>query len=122
MNTIRRVFISHTSEFTKFPENKSFIDAAIAAVIRAGDAPCDMGYFTARDQKPAEYCKEQVKKCDIYVGVIGFRYGSPVRNRPEVSYTELEFEAASETPAKTRLVFVLNEDSSVPHRSFTDMK
>ena len=31
MNKTRRVFISHTSEFAKYPERKSFIDAAIAA-------------------------------------------------------------------------------------------
>ena len=79
MNAARRIFISHTSEFTKFPEKKSFIDAAVAAVNRAGHVPCDMGYFTARDEKPAEYCRELVRKCDVYVGVIGFRYGSPVR-------------------------------------------
>ena len=46
----RRVFLSHTSEFTKYPEKKSFIDAAIAAVNRAGCLPCDMEYFTARDE------------------------------------------------------------------------
>ncbi|MEO8324588.1 MAG: SUMF1/EgtB/PvdO family nonheme iron enzyme [Nitrospirota bacterium] len=111
---IPRVFISHTSEFTKYPEGKTFIDAAIAAVIRAGHVPCDMGYFTARDQQPADYCWQQVRKCDVYVGVIGFRYGSPVRDRPEVSYTELEFEAASDDPAKFRLVFLLDENATVP--------
>ena len=114
MNKTRRVFISHTSEFAKYPERKSFIDAAIAAVNRAKCVPYDMGYFTARDEKPAHYCIERVRDCEVYVGIIGFRYGSPVRDRPDVSYTELEFEAASESPAKTRLVFLLDPTSSVP--------
>ena len=121
MTTTRRVFISHTSEFTKYPEKKSFIDAAIAAVIRAKCLPCDMEYFTARDEKPAQYCIERVRECDVYVGVIGLRYGSPVRDRPEVSYTELEFEAASQVPTKTRLIFLLDPDSSVPVGRFMDM-
>ena len=81
MNQALRVFISHTSEFTKFPEKRSFIDAAVAAVNRAGMVPCDMGYFTARDDKPADYCRKRVRECDVYVGVIGLRYGSPVRDR-----------------------------------------
>jgi hypothetical protein len=114
MGTIHRVFISHTTEFTKYPEGKSFIDAVIAAVNRAGHVPCDMGYFTARDEKSAAYCQEKVRECDVYVGVIGLRYGSPVRDRPEVSYTELEFEAASDDPAKLRLVFLLDENATVP--------
>ena len=120
MNTIRRVFISHTSEFTKFPEKRSFIDAAVAGVVRVGHVPCDMGYFTARDEKPAEYCRDRVRECDVYVGVIGLRYGTPVRDRPEVSYTELEFEAASEAPAKTRLIFVLDPEAEVKVGLFSD--
>ncbi len=118
----RRVFLSHTSEFTKYPEKKSFIDAAIAAVNRAGCLPCDMEYFTARDEKPAQYCIDRVRECEVYVGVIGLRYGSPVRDRPEVSYTELEFEAASQAPTKKRLVFLLDPASSVPVGPFTDLK
>ena len=70
--------------------------------------------------KPAEYCRERVRKCDVYVGVIGFRYGSPVRDRPEVSYTELEFEAACERQRKRDLVFVLDQVAQVPVGLFSD--
>ena len=117
---VRRVFLSHTSEFAKYPEKKSFVDAAVSAVIRAGCVPCDMEYFTARDEKSAQYCINQVRGCDVYVGIIGLRYGSPVRDRSEVSYTELEFEAASLAPAKTRLIFLLDPDALVPASQFTD--
>ncbi|MGZ9146695.1 MAG: DUF4062 domain-containing protein, partial [Nitrospira sp.] len=116
------VFISHTSEFTTYPEKRSFVDAAKAAVNCAGCVPCDMEYFTARDQKPAQYCIDRVRECDVYLGIIGLRYGSPVRDRPEVSYTELEFEAASIAPAKTRLILLLNPDAPVSPSRFTDLK
>jgi tetratricopeptide (TPR) repeat protein len=81
-----------------------------------------MAGFPAADQVTADMCAERVRGCDVYVGMLGTRYGSPVRDRPEVSYTELEFAAATEA-GLDRLVFLLDTDAAdvgIPPKQLID--
>jgi hypothetical protein len=116
------VFISHTSELRDFPAGASYVAAVERAVSACGHVIVDMADFPAADQVPAEQCVDQVRGCDVYVGVLGTRYGSPVRDRPEVSYTELEFETAAKA-GLPRLVFLLDEratDVGIPLLALLD--
>jgi SOS-response transcriptional repressor LexA len=110
----RRVFLSHTSELRDHPTGRSFVAAAEHAVNRARQSVTDMAYFTAREAKPGRYCEEQLERADVYVGIIGFRYGSLVRDDERGrSYVELEFDVATGKNLP-RLVFLLDEEATVP--------
>ena len=107
-----RVFLSHTSELREFPAGASYMAAVERAVSACGHVVVDMADFPAADQVPAQLCRERVRSCDVYVGILGTRYGSPVRDEPGMSYTELEFDAATQA-GLDRLVFVLDTETVV---------
>ena len=106
------MFLSHTSELRRYPPARSFVAAAEQAVSRAGGRS-----WTWRIPRPGGQARGILPRAggpgDVYVGLIGFRYGSPVRDEPELSYTELEFDAATEL-GLPRLVFLLDEDAELP--------
>jgi tetratricopeptide (TPR) repeat protein len=117
------VFVSHTSELREFPGGGSYVAAVERAISACGHVIVDMADFPAANLPPAELCAERVRGCQVYVGVLGTRYGSLVADRPELSYTELEFEAATGA-GLDRLVFVLDtgaENVGIPLDRLIDL-
>ena len=108
----RRVFLSYTSEFGAYPASQSYLAAAKGACNRNDYISDDMSQWSSGVLLPAEMCRERVRGCDVYIGIIGFSYGSPVRDEPGLSYTELEYEEASRCGLPV-LVFLLANDGDM---------
>ncbi len=115
------VFLSYTSELGVFPTDRSYVAVAEEAVLRAGHVPRNMWRFPPSDMPPAQVCRDAVSEADVYVAIVGFRYGSPAPDHPELSYTELEFETAG-TARKPRLIFMLSQQAQGPPEIFTDLR
>lgn len=61
----------------------------------------------ARDRRADRVYLEEVKRCDIYLGLFGYEYGSV--DRKGVSPTEREYDLATKL-RKTRLIYVWGSD------------
>ncbi|RZM18719.1 MAG: DUF4062 domain-containing protein, partial [Pedobacter sp.] len=85
-----QVFVSST--FTDLKEERQ---AAVEAILSSGHIPAGMELFSAGDESQMSVIKRWIDESDIYLLIIGGRYGSvePVTGK---SYTHLEFEYAVE--------------------------
>jgi hypothetical protein len=106
-----QVFVSST-----YLDLKEERQAAVEAILQAGHIPAGMELFTAGDQSQWTVIKRWIDESDVYLLLLGGRYGS-VDPITEKSYTQLEFEYAVET-GKARFSLVLSEkfiDEKVRH-------
>lgn len=69
-----------------------------------------MEQFGARTTNPLATCISEVEQSDIYIGIIGMRYGSEEPNTGK-SYSQLEDEKAIEQN-KEILIYLIDEESS----------
>ncbi|BEO60763.1 hypothetical protein SMQE30_11860 [Serratia marcescens] len=86
-----QVFISST-----YIDLKLERQAAVSAILKSGHIPAGMELFTAGDKNQWETIKSWIDESDIYMLILGGRYGSiePVSGK---CYTELEFDYALES-------------------------
>ncbi|HXB40667.1 MAG TPA: DUF4062 domain-containing protein [Bacteroidia bacterium] len=69
-----------------------------------------MERFGARKEHPLATCLSEVQQSDIYVGLVGMRYGSEDSSTGK-SFSQLEYEKAVEQN-KEILIYLIDEDSS----------
>jgi len=112
MGNTLRVYISSTY-IDLIPERK----VAHQAVLRAGWQPVGMEGDVAQDARPLDVCREKVKSCDIYIGIIAWRYGF-IPNGESKSITELEYDTANEADIP-KLIF-LRSERDIPNASWVE--
>jgi hypothetical protein len=67
--------------------------AAVSAILKAGHIPAGMELFIAADRSQMETIKQWIDESDVYMLILGGRYGS-VEPGSGISYTELEYDYA----------------------------
>lgn len=68
--------------------------------------------FGARDWDVDSFCRAQVKACDLFVGIIGHRFGDGPKGGRD-SYSQREYQAALQAN-KPRLLFLAPDDFPIP--------
>jgi hypothetical protein len=105
VNFIRKrlqVFVSSTFS-DLIPERQ----AAVEAILSAGHIPAGMELFAAGDESQMEVIKQWIDESDVYLLILGGRYGS-VESKTGKSYTQLEYEYAL-TQGKPLFACVMTE-------------
>lgn len=74
-----------------------------------------MEYFGARKSSPLETCIKEVEICDIYIAIIGLRYGS-VNKALDKSFTQIEYERALEQEKDVRIFLLDEHDGNIKTR------
>jgi hypothetical protein len=88
----RRLQVFVSSTYTDLIEERQ---AAVAAILNAGHIPAGMELFTSGDESQMEVIKQWIDESDVYLLILGGRYGS-VDKKTDKSYTQLEYEYAIE--------------------------
>ncbi|WP_338721893.1 DUF4062 domain-containing protein [Devosia sp. XK-2] len=83
-----QVFVSST--FTDLRDERQ---AAVEAILKSGHIPAGMELFTSGDQSQMDVIKKWIDESDVYLLILGGRYGS-IEDSTQISYTELEYNYA----------------------------
>lgn len=99
-----QVFVSST-----FSDLRSDRQAAVEAILSAGHIPAGMELFAAGDESQMEVIKQWIDESDVYLLILGGRYGS-IDPKSGNSYTQLEYEYALSTN-KPAFACVITEEA-----------
>jgi hypothetical protein len=83
-----QVFVSST-----YTDLLNYRQAAVSAILKAGHIPAGMELFTAGDKSQTKTIEKWIEESDIYMLILGGRYGS-IEPTTGLSYIELEYDCA----------------------------
>jgi hypothetical protein len=107
--------MTHRTVFLSSPDGPlaGYREAAYRAIEGLHGYHCvRMENFGALDWKADEFCRAKVAECDLFVGILGYRYGSCPEDS-EKSYSEREYEAAI-AAGIPRLMFLSSDTLPAP--------
>jgi hypothetical protein len=93
--------------------------AVWAILEKLQQAVSGMEIFGARPEEPLKTCLEEVSKCEVFVGIVGMRYGS-VHEDTGKSFVQLEYEEALKKPLDM-LIYLVDEESALLPPKFVDV-
>lgn len=92
MSILKKYQIFVSSTYTDLIEERQ---SAVEAILKAGHIPAGMELFTSSNKSQWEIIKRWIDESDIYMLILGGRYGS-IETKTGKSYTHLEYEYALE--------------------------
>ncbi len=108
MPTVRKAFLSSTGA-----DLRAYRESAYQAIQKLDDWKCDrMEDWHARDGDVVTFLDERVKACDLFIGIVGHRFGDGPEGSKE-SFTQREYRIACESD-RPRLLFMAPDDFLVP--------
>jgi len=102
------IFVSST-----YTDMRTYRDCARSVLNRFNADIRGMENFGARTQKPLDTCLEEVKSSELFIGIIGMRYGSVDRNTGK-SYVEREYEAAIKSKLEIKIYMIDEKTANIP--------
>jgi hypothetical protein len=83
-----QVFVSST-----YSDLKAERQSAVDAILKAGHIPAGMELFAAGDESQLETIKKWIDNSDIFMLILGSRYGS-IEPKSKKAYIEVEYDYA----------------------------
>lgn len=102
-----QVFISST-----YQDLREYREKAIEVVNRYECQPLAMEFFMARPDESKKVCEEEIRQCDIFVGIYAHRFGF-IPGGGDKSITQLEYELADQL-GKDCLCFMIEKNYRWP--------
>lgn len=79
--------------------------------------PIGMEQFPATDESQLDYIRDKMEVTDLYVLILGGRYGSLIPGE-NISYTHKEYRMAQAIPNVKVLAFVCKDPEDLPYKSY----